>query len=242
MSTSIKLARLGVPVAALGLAVLTVAPASAHVGVTPSSTAAGSYTIGTFAVPHGCDGSPTTRVSISIPEQILSVKPTRNPFWKVRVVMAKLAEPQTDAHGNEVTERVGEIVYTARTPLPDGVRDVFELSFQVPEAVGETLRFPTIQTCSEGETAWTEIPASGQDEEELEHPAPSFVVTAPEVGGGGHGARQSSRESAASEEAESVAKADESSLRGAEGRAGLVAGLLGLLTGSAALVLVRRRA
>jgi uncharacterized protein YcnI len=256
MSTYIKLARVGAPVAALGLALLPVASAAAHVSVTASTTAAGSYTIGTFAVPHGCDGSPTTRVAISIPEQILSVKPTRNAFWDVRIVIARLPEPKVDAHGNEVTERVSEIVYTAGTPLPDGVRDAFELSFQVPGAVGETLTFPIIQTCQKGETAWTEVPAAGQDEEELEHPAPSFVITAPDGDGDGHDAA-SSRETAASAEPETVAKADDSASAdgpGADGpsadglsgdgfgAAGLAAGVLGLLAGGAALVQVRRLA
>jgi uncharacterized protein YcnI len=241
MSTYIKLARVGAPVAALGLALLPVATASAHVVVDPSTTAAGSYTIGTFGVPHGCDGSSTTRVAISIPEQILSVKPTRNALWDVRIVKARLPEPKVDAHGNEVTERVSEIVYTAGTPLPDGVRDAFELSFQVPEAVGETLLFPIIQTCQKGETAWTEVPAAGQDEEELEHPAPSFVITAPEGDGDGHEDKPSRRETAASEDAQSVDEPGDPG-SGGLGAAGLVAGVLGLLAGGAALVQVRRRA
>jgi len=164
MSMFFRLACLGSPVAAVGLVLLPAGSASAHVGVSPSSTTAGSYTIATLSVPHGCDGSPTTRVAISFPDQILSVKPTRNALWSVRVVKTRLAEPKVDAHGNETTERVSEIVYTTRTPLPDGVRDAFELSFQVPDAVGETLAFPTVQTCVEGETAWTQVPAAGQDE------------------------------------------------------------------------------
>ena len=53
------------------------------------------------------------------------------------------------------------VVYTANTPLPDGQRDTFELSFQVPDAEGETLAFPTIQTCEKGETGWIEVPGRG---------------------------------------------------------------------------------
>ena len=34
--------------------------------------------------------------------------------------MVQLDEPVEDAHGNSVTERVGEVTYTAKTPLPDG--------------------------------------------------------------------------------------------------------------------------
>ena len=62
-------------------------------------------------------------------------------------------------------------MYTAITPLPDGYRDVFELAVNIPaDAAGTRLYFPTIQTCEVGETAWIELPAEGQDPEELEHP------------------------------------------------------------------------
>ncbi len=52
---------------------------------TPSDAAAGAFTILTMSVPHGCDGSPTTKVEIQIPESVLSVTPTRNPFYDVEV-------------------------------------------------------------------------------------------------------------------------------------------------------------
>jgi len=116
-----------------------------------------------LSVPHGCEGSPTTRIEIEVPESVLSVTPTRNPFYDVEANIVKLDEPVTDAHGNEVTERTASIVYTADEPLPEGQRDTFELSFQVPDEAGETLAFPTIQTCEQGETGWVEIPSEGQD-------------------------------------------------------------------------------
>ena len=46
----------------------------------------------------------------------------------------------------------------------------------MPDAEGEALAFPTIQTCEKGETAWTQVPTDGQDEDELENPAPSFTT------------------------------------------------------------------
>ena len=102
-------ARLLVASAATGLLTLGLAgPASAHVTVTPEGTAAGSYTVVTVSVPHGCDGSPTTKVAIQIPEDILSVTPTRNSYYDVTKKMEKLDPAVEDAHGNEVTERVGE--------------------------------------------------------------------------------------------------------------------------------------
>ena len=183
--SSRTLARLGALPLAAGLLVAGAGAAAAHVTVTPSLTSAGSYSVLTFSVGHGCDGSPTTKIAIQMPEQVLAVTPTRNPEWEVEKQMATLDEPVEDAHGNEITERVDQVVYTARTPLPDGYRDTFELSLQLPaDAAGETLAFPVIQTCEQGETGWTETPADGQDPEELETPAPSFEVTA--AGDDGH--------------------------------------------------------
>ena len=75
-------ARLLAAPAAAGVALLAIAgPASAHATITPTTTAAGAYTVLTVGIGHGCDGSATTKVAIQISEDILSVTPTRNPLW-----------------------------------------------------------------------------------------------------------------------------------------------------------------
>jgi uncharacterized protein YcnI len=228
------------PVATATIALSLVAPASAHVTATPSTAAAGAYTVVTFSVGHGCEGSPTTKIEIQVPESVLSVAPTRNPFYEVEKTIEQLDEPVADAHGNEVTERVASIVYTADMPLPEGQRDTFELSFQVPDAEGEMLTFPTVQTCEEGETGWVEVPADGQDADELESPAPGFEITA--AGAGGHG-DDASAEPAADEPAEEstdeTVAADAGDTSPALGWIGLVAGLLGLAAGGLALARTR---
>jgi uncharacterized protein YcnI len=176
-STPFTLASAGLGFGLL-LAVAVPLSASAHVGVTPDATAAGSYTVLTFSVPHGCDGSATTTIAIDIPEEIASVTPTVNPNWNVSKVMAPLATPTTSAHGEAATERVGQVVYTAKTALADGYRDTFALSLQLPaDAAGTTLDFPVLQTCETGSTNWNEIPAEGADEDSVEHPAPAVTVT-----------------------------------------------------------------
>ncbi|MGY0386270.1 YcnI family copper-binding membrane protein [Nocardioides sp. WG-D5] len=231
------LARLGAPaIAAAAITFLVAAPASAHVTVTPTETAAGAYTVLTFSVGHGCEGSPTNKITIQVPEGINTVTPTRQPFYDVKVTTEKLAEPIKDAHGNELTERDATIVYTAKTPLPDGQRDAFEVSLQLPEKEG-TLAFPTVQTCEKGETAWIEETPEGATEEP-ESPAPSFEVTAAEAEDGhGHGAEESAEkaEPAAAVETED----DDSNLWGGVGAG---AGILGLIAGSTALALGRRKA
>ena len=101
--------------------------------------------------------------------------------------MTELEEPAEGAHGQVLTERVGEVVYTAITPLSNGYRDAFELSLQIPdETAGTTLYFPTVQTCVEGETAWIEIPTDGQDPHDLDAPSPSVKVVAGDGHGDGH--------------------------------------------------------
>lgn len=220
--------------AAAGIVVATAAaPASAHVTVTPDTTAAGSYAVLTFSVGHGCEGSPTTAIEIAMPEQVLQVTPTLNPSWTVKKVSEQLAEPATDAHGNEITERVAQVVYTARKPLADGYRDTFELSLQLPEAEGETLTFPVVQKCVQGETGWVETPADGQDPEELERPAPALTVTAADESG--HGAETATvEEDTDSDGAEASAETDGDSGDGLA-IAGLVAGIAGVVVGGTAL-------
>jgi uncharacterized protein YcnI len=154
----------------------TAVPASAHFGVSANTTAAGSYALLTFSTSHGCDGSPTTQVTISIPEGFTLVRPGMNYGWTVEVVRDE-ASTVTDSHGNEINP-VSEVVYTAKEPLADGFYDSFNVQVQLPDAVGETVYFPVIQTCEVGEHAWIQIPAEGaEDGEELESPAPFITIT-----------------------------------------------------------------
>lgn len=243
--------RLGAVVAAAGLVTLGVAaPAAAHVSVTATDTGAGAYTVLTFSVPHGCDGSPTTELAISIPEGVNAVTPTRNPYYDLAERTEQLDPPVQDSHGNEVTERTSVVTYTAETPLPDGQRDTLELSLQLPDAAGDTLAFPVIQTCEQGETAWTEVAAEGAESDSLDSPAP--VVTITEAGADAHGhgdeAAAEADETAAEQPAvtstdslEPVAATSDDSGNGLA-IAGLVAGILGLLAGGAALARSGRRA
>lgn len=237
------LVRAGAPLAAVDTVALLAAQASAHVSGTPSETAAGSFTVLTLSVPHGCEGSPTTRIEIQVPETVLSVTPTRNPFYDLEATVVELDEPVTDAHGNEVTERTGSIVYTAKQPLPEGQRDTFELSFQVPDAAGELLAFPTIQTCERGETGWVEIPSEGQDPEELESPAPAFEITEA-AAEDEHGAEDAGASSTGSTSESTAGETQEASSgdAGMLGWAGLVLGALGLLAGGTALARSRKAA
>ena len=149
--------------AALALVLAAPLAASAHVTATPSSTSAGSYSVITFANGHGCNGSPTTKLTVNLPSNITSVTPTVSPNWTIEKVKT----------GDAVTQ----VVYTAVKPLPDGYRDTVSFQVKLPaDAAGQTLSFPVLQTCAVGETNWSEpLKADGT---EPEHPAPTVAVTA----------------------------------------------------------------
>ncbi|WP_133960674.1 YcnI family protein [Rathayibacter sp. PhB151] len=186
-SSRVRLVGGGALVAAGSVALALAAPtaASAHVTAAASSTAAGSYTVVTFSLAHGCEGSPTTGLSITIPEGINSVSPTVNPNWDVVKNEVEIADPVTDSHGNTATQRVSDVVYTAKTALADGYRDTVSLQLQLPEdAAGSTLEFPVLQSCETGSTAWDQPTVEGEDEPEL--PAPTVAVTAAMEGSGHH--------------------------------------------------------
>jgi uncharacterized protein YcnI len=212
----------------------------------------------TFSVPHGCDGSPTTKIAIKLPDDVVEATPTRNPFYDVEKVTKKLDQPITAEDGDQITEKVDQIVYTAKTPLPDGERDAMEVALDIPEGdTGQKLVFPTIQSCEKGETDWTEIPAAGADADSVEHPAPAFEVTPAEADGADSSASPaadavqpsstpSSTPPATTTTGSPTTTATDSDSDDGGGNAlgivGLIVGLLGVAVGAVALARTRGRA
>ena len=177
--------------------------AQAHVGLTPTSTAAGSTSVLTFSFTHGCDGSPTTQMTIDIPENVSVAYPTLNPNWTVETVSVGLDEPSVDASGNTVSQRTGQIVYTAKSPIPDGVRDTLELQVRLPEdAAGENLTLPVLQTCEQGDNNWNEVTEDGEEEPEFAAP---FIAVTEATGTDEHGAAATATDSGADAKEDAVA-------------------------------------
>lgn len=168
----------GVFAGSSALLLLSAGAAAAHISIDPSTPVAGSYAVLTVALPHGCDASSTTSVAITIPDEITGVTPTVNPGWTVEKKMTPLDAPADHDHSGATAERVDQVVYTAITPLPADLRDTFELSMKLPDTPGATLVFPTLQTCEQGETSWSEVAAPGQPEPS--HPAPAITLTEPD--------------------------------------------------------------
>lgn len=171
--------------AAVSLLLAGIAPAWAHVGVSSDTSAAGSTTIVTFGSGHGCGESPTTALIIQIPEEFNSVTPVFAPGWSIDVEMEDLDEPIQGNHGSTITERVSTVTFTADEPIEDNIYVMVSLRLTLPEdAAGETIYFPVIQECEEGEHAWIEIPQEGEDSHSLESPAPGIQVTEAESDNG----------------------------------------------------------
>lgn len=240
MKTSVR-RTLTAAAATTALMGLGLAGAAAHVTIKPDTTAAGAHALLTVGFSHDCEGSPTNKLTISLPEPLVDAKPEIVPGWTVEKVTETLDEPLTLDNGSSVTERVGQIVYTAETPVEDGYLQQFDISVQLPDREGETLAFPVLQGCVEGETDWAQIPTEGEDPHSLDAPAPTITLTGAEE----HGHSEDEEPAAEGQPAEAAdlesasAASDDSSGAATAGYVGLGAGVLGLIAGVAALLRTR---
>jgi periplasmic copper chaperone A len=133
-------------------------------------------------VGHGCEGSPTTAIRVQIPEGVIAVKPMPKTGWQLETVKDKYERPY-DYFGTELTEGVRQIAWSGGE-LPDDYYDEFIFVGRLTDFAPDTvLYFPTVQECVEGAHRWIEIPAAGQDPDELDEPAPEVTII--EDAGGG---------------------------------------------------------
>lgn len=227
--------------ATAALTTLVASPALAHTTANPTTTAAGAYAVIDFRVPHGCDGEATMQLDVQVPAGVVSVKPEDVPGWTATAEIGTYDEPVT-LHGEEITEGVVSVTWVADDgeELADAQYRDFGMSVKFPDAAGETLYFPAVQTCPGGaEAAWIEIP--DEDGEELDHPAPAITLTAAE--GVHHGGDEADAEQA--EEAVDDAELAAATAPADDGTDPLVwiallVGVLGLAAGGAGLIVARR--
>jgi uncharacterized protein YcnI len=168
----------------LAALLLAAAPASAHVtvpdgGGIPSGSSATIH----LDVPHGCEGQPTDTIEVQLPDGVVGAKAEWSSGWTVEAETVT-AEPYT-LYGTEYTERVGVIRWTGG-PLPDDQYYDFGIQATFLADPGE-LVIPVVQRCGDLEEAWIEVPAEGQTEDDLEHPAPTVTILAAEEEGDHHG-------------------------------------------------------
>lgn len=154
----------------LAALLLSMAAADAHVTSTPDSAPVGSHFVAHFTVSHGCSGSPTVAVRITLPDGLSDVKPEHKPGWKITMKRHQFSGPGPKTLGapEEIEWRGG--------PLPDSEFESFGILMLLPSHPG-TLYFPTVQSCAKGANRWVNSPAAGEAWHDVKEPAPFVKVT-----------------------------------------------------------------
>jgi uncharacterized protein YcnI len=159
---------------ALALLFATALPAGAHVTLVDPNAKAGSNFVAEFRVGHGCAGSPTTALTITLPESVISAKPKAKPGWTISMTHAPSAKSVAGEGGRPVTERVSSITWNGGSLANDQFDD-FAILVRLPDAAAP-LNFQALQVCDKGSENWAEL-ADGSGKK-LSHPAPVLTVTA----------------------------------------------------------------
>lgn len=155
---------------------LTGVTAHAHVTLEQAQAPAGAPYKALLRVPHGCDGTATTSVTVRIPEGVIGVKPMVKPGWKIETKRGTYAKSYSYFHGATVSEGVKEVTWSGGN-LPDAFYDEFTVSAFISGDLpaGQKIYFPVIQKCEKGEHNWVEIP--DKPDAQLKEPAPGLVLT-----------------------------------------------------------------
>lgn len=202
------------------LALAIPAMASAHVSVSPDELIAGDHGVLTFSFAHGCENSPTTSLTVTMPEGLASVAPTVDSDWTIEI------EKGDDG-------LVSTVTYTAVEPVPNELRGAVSMAVGLDEDTPDSLAFPVVQRCVEGSTEWTQLAEDGEDPHSLDAPAPVVNVVA---ASGGHGEHEASGDDAAADAADDDAP---DALGVSLGAGGLLAGVAALIV---SILAYRRRA
>lgn len=161
------------------LAAVLFAPAAySHVSLAVKQAPIDSGYKAVFSVPHGCQGSSTTKIRIRIPEGVVGVKPQPKAGWSLQTIKGEYAKPYT-RYGAQVTSGVKEVVWTGG-PLPDEHYDEFVFASYLSSELtpGSTLYFPVVQECEQGVARWIDLPAAGQKApgDHSDSPAPALKL------------------------------------------------------------------
>ena len=147
--------------------------AEAHVLLENKKAEAGAHYKAVFQVGHGCHGSATKQVIVTIPAGVVGVKPKPKAGWKIDTDKSPLAQPYT-MHGKPVTETVTQVRWSGG-PLADSDYDEFILMAKLPEKAGP-LYWQVSQVCDQGRMDWIEVPADGKKSSDYEMPAPGMEI------------------------------------------------------------------
>src|SRR5436190_2796953 len=157
---------------------LTAGAAHAHVTLENRRAAVGSYYKATFAVPHGCAGSATTKIRVQIPEGVIAIKPMPKPGWSLETIKGKYAA-EYELHGSKLSEGVKEVVWSGGKLADDNFDEFVFSSFLTAGLKPDTtLYFPVVQECEQGVSRWIDIPSEGGHAHDSKTPAPGLKLIA----------------------------------------------------------------
>lgn len=172
------LVRAGVVLAVAATVVLGLgAPASAHVTINPGTATQGGFAKLTFRVPNEKATASTVKLEVQFPPDApitsVSVKPVAG--WTADVQRRTLDAPITGGHGEQITEVVGMVTWTASpgAEIAPGQFQEFDISAGPLPSVDQVI-FKALQSYSDGEIVrWIDEPNPAVD---LEHPAPVLTL------------------------------------------------------------------
>ena len=147
---------------ALAALALNAVAAFAHVSLEAPLAATGATYRAVLRVGHGCEGSPTTALSVRLPPAFATARGLAKDGWSM------------DA-------RAGAITWTASSKaaaLPATDKGEFVVTGTTPRAAG-ALWFKVLQTCAQGSQDWADIPAQGTAITGMKTPAVLLQVMAP---------------------------------------------------------------
>lgn len=161
-------------IAVFGATLLAGQAAQAHIVFDQPQAVVGKPFVGTLRVTHGCKGSPTTKVSVSIPPGFVGAKAQAKPGWRIDMERGAYDRPYETAHGT-ASEGVKTITWSGGD-LPNELTDEFKFTGLVDRSLAPqtALYFPVVQTCAQGEARWMDIDSAASSQT----PAPALRLVA----------------------------------------------------------------
>jgi uncharacterized protein YcnI len=138
--------------------------ASAHIMLAQRTAAPGSTYKATFRVPHGCNGSATTGITVFMPQGVSDVKGESKDGWSLSTKSEKTENG---------TERITQVSWLDST-LPNSDYAEFSIEMKLPTTQGK-IYFHVLQQCEQGQNDWAAIATEG--EKKPAFPAPALDLT-----------------------------------------------------------------
>ncbi|MBB5720573.1 uncharacterized protein YcnI [Loktanella ponticola] len=159
----------------LAAVALSSSAAFGHVAFETPQAPQGSTYLGVLGIGHGCEGEPTVRVRVQIPEGVIAVKPVPKAGWDLEIISGEY-ENSYDYYGTALSEGVKELVWSGS--LDDAHFDQFAFRGKLTDSLvaGETVYFPVIQECDNGSYSWVSTAEHSDNDHDGADPAPGVLI------------------------------------------------------------------